>query len=216
MAVTGSRRTVASGLVVVASVTYLIGIAPTGSLYATSYVRGFIDTMTNRGAEVEVETRNPSVELERTEPRAHFVRLGQYLAEPDRAELPVLFYGPAWDISPLVGVCPEDYKLDDLMYSEFRRPEAVYLEENPGALIVIRTRDYEYLYGLSSAISPVVDRNLTPTKKLGRWLSTVHYDAANVQNQLHREARARLTGARLPITHRRSVEFGNYTVLEPN
>ena len=216
MTVAGAYRRVANGLVIVASATYLIGIAPTGSLYATSYIRGFMDTISERSAVAKLETRGPSIEFERTEPRAQFVELGQYLAAPERANRPVLFYGQAWAIQSRVGVCAEDYKLDDLMYSEFRRPEAVYLKEHPRALVVIRNEDYEYLFGPANENTPVSDRKLSITKRLGRWLSTVHYDASAIQDRLHREARARLTGQSLTTTHKRAARFGDYFVLAPN
>ena len=216
MAVVATHRKLANGLVIVASVTYLVGIAPTGSLYASSYLSGLTDTLMNRSTIIAVETRGSSIEFERTEPREDLVALGQYLGSTERSDRPVLFYGQAWVTAPLVGVCSQDYKLDDLMYSEFRRPEADFLEQNPDALIVLRTGDYENLYSLKEANTPVTDRKLTPTKQLGRWLSTVHYDAADMQNRLHQAARARLTGKSLPMTHKHTAQFGDYIILEPN
>lgn len=215
MAVKGKARKVVNALVIITSVTYLIGIAPTGSLYAKSYVQGFIDIVSNRSAGEEIRTRTTSIEFERTEPEEQFVNLGRYLAESERADRPVLFYGQAWAIQSRVGVCAEDYKLDDLMYSEFRRPESVFLEKNPDALVVIRNNDYEYLFEPANASAVVEEMVLTPTKRLGRVLSTVHYDAASIQDRLHREARARLTGAHLATTHKRVMQFGEYIVLEP-
>jgi len=212
MAIPYVQGKVARGLVIVATVTYLVGIAPTGSMYARSYVHGFIDTVLKHGTTVEAVTRSPSLEFERTEPRPQYVEMGRYLAAPERAGHPVLFYGRAWWVPPLVGVCPGGYKLDDLMYSEFTRSESEYLKLNPDALVVIRLEDYESLYGLREKRTQM---ELTPFKQLGRWLSTVHYDAAGIETRLKDETREHLTGRYLPLTHKSVAAFGDYVVLAP-
>ncbi|HYQ72172.1 MAG TPA: hypothetical protein VET88_09630, partial [Gammaproteobacteria bacterium] len=212
MAITGMQQKVAKGLVVMASVTYLVGIAPTGSLYVTSYLHGFVDTLSHRGMSVESVTRVSNFEIERTEPRSQYVELGRYLAAPERAGRPVLFYGRAWWVPPLVGVCAGGYKLDDLMYSEFSRPESEYLKQHPDALIVMRVDDYESLYGLREKHARM---EMTPFKRLGRLLSTVHYDATSIESQLKDKARERLTGRSLPKTHTRVAQFGDHVVLAP-
>lgn len=211
----GIGRKVTQPLIVLVSLTYLVGIAPTGSLYAESYLRGMVDTIGNRYSKIEFDTRSPSFEVERTEPRRDLIELGEYLAAPERAHRPVLFYGRAWVVAPLVGVCAQDYKQDDLMYSEFRMPESVFLNKNPDALIVIRKRDYELLYDLTDVDTLIAGRVMTPTKQLGRWLSTVHYDAANTESLLQDEARTRMTGVQLPLNYKKAEQFGRHIVLAP-
>ena len=215
MAIGMPQRRVASALVVVASVTYLVGIAPTGSLYAVSYVRGFQDMFRAGQPVVGAVTRVPSIEFERSEPRSEFVSMGSYLAQPERASRPVLFYGRAWPVPLQVGVCAGDYKLDDLMYTEFRRPESSYLRKHPEALVVMPRDDYESLYSLRDSAEPVVRMPLTPTKQLGRWLSTVHYDGAAREGRLQDEARERLTGNYVRSRYKLAARFGDYVVLEP-
>lgn len=215
MAVIDTQRGLARGLIVVASLTYLIGIAPTGSLYAASYLRGFVDTLSGPpGASEKDVTRTHSIEFERTQPGADFVAMGRFLAAPERAHRPVLFYGRAWDVPPRVGVCPGDYKLDDLMYSEFSRPESSYLEEHPDTLVVIRSEDYKRLYGLADRNASQSGLVLTPTKQLGRWLSTVHYDSAEAEARLQDETRERLTGKYIRNSYKLAADFGSYVILE--
>jgi hypothetical protein len=216
MALSPAARRLAFGLAIVASATVLVGIAPTGSLYATSYVRGFMDTVVAEPRPIrEGATRSRAIERERSHPRTEFVALGRYLAEPQRVNQPVLFYGRAWNIPVRVGVCPADYKLDDLLYSEFRQPEAVYLRAHPDALVVMRGDDYRRLYGLIDPDTPHSSTVLTPVKQLGRWLSTVHYDAAETEARLQDETRARLTGAYIRSRYAATAGFGDYVVLAP-
>jgi hypothetical protein len=217
-AMTASRpqRKLAVGLAGVAAVTFLVGVAPSGSLYVVSYLRGLTDTLTGvpRGAR-EAPTRAYSIEFERTAPNADLVALGRYLAEGERAGKPVLFYGRAWDIPPRVGVYPEDYKLDDLLYTELREPEAVYLKKRRDALVVMRVDDYRRLYRLIDPNTPRARQPLTPVKQLGRWLSTVHYDGSENEARVQDETRERLTGSYVRAAYEFAADFGAFVVLAP-
>ena len=216
MGLTASARRTALWLVAVASLTYVVGIAPTGSLYASSYLRGLRDTLSGTRTSLVDATRSGSIEFERTQPRADIVALGRYLAEPERADRPVLFYGRAWALPHLVGVCPQDYKLDDLMYTEFNHPEAAYLRDHPDALVVMRRDDYWRLYHAADASASAPRVPLTPMKQLGRWLSTPHYDSTDLEGRLQDETRERLTGSYIRSTYRRAAEFGDNVVLASN
>ena len=208
-------RTTATTLVAVAAATYLIGIAPTGSLYASSYVKGLADTVLGRENALPFASRGRSIESERTSPRAHILALSEFLAMPENNQRPVLFYGRAWVAAPLVGVCSRDYKLDDLMYSAFRKPEAEFLNENPGALVVLHERDYRNLFVNADMVPSRHHREMTVAKRVARWASTVHYDAASTESFLQDSTRIRLTGARMTATHVYAERFGEYFVLSP-
>ena len=193
----------------------LVGNAPMGSRYAVGYVDGLIDTLTAvpRGTD-DGTTRVRSIEFERTHPRADLVALGRYLAAPGRSHQPVLFYGRAWDISPRVGVRPEDYKMDDLLYTEFSQPDSNYLRKHKDALVVIQSPDYQRLYGLDPN-TPRTSIELTPVKQLGRWLSTPHYDSLDTEARLLDETRDRLTGAYVRSNYVFAARFDEYVVLAP-
>lgn len=205
----------AFALAATASVTMLVGNAPMGSRYAVGYVDGLIDTLTAvpRGTD-DGTTRVRSIEFERTHPRADLVALGRYLAAPGRSHQPVLFYGRAWDISPRVGVRPEDYKMDDLLYTEFSQPDSNYLRKHKDALVVIQSPDYQRLYGLDPN-TPRTSIELTPVKQLGRWLSTPHYDSLDTEARLLDETRDRLTGAYVRSNYVFAARFDEYVVLAP-
>ena len=214
LALTATERRLAGSLIVVGALTFLVGIAPTGSLYVVSYIRGLRDTVAGSPKGMSgVVTRTYSIELERTHPRAQVVALGQYLAEAERRDRPVLFYGRAWDLPPRIGVCPAHYKLDDLMYTEFSRPEVDYLRLHADALVVARADDYRRLYELADPDGPPPVQPMTPTKQLGRWLSTVHYDSAETEARLQDETRTRLTGDYVRANYVLDREFGDLVVL---
>jgi hypothetical protein len=208
----GLRR-LALGLVLIASLSFLVGIAPMGSLYVTSFLRGAVDVLSATPTGAQAGSRVRGIETERTHPRADLLALSSYLNGPERADQPVLFYGRTWDVPPRIGVCPAHYKLDDLMYSEFSRREAAFLEEHAATLIVIREEDYTRLFGLSDGDASHAALVLTPAKQLGRWLSTVHYDSAETEARLQDEARERLTGGYVRSRYAPAARFGDLVVL---
>jgi hypothetical protein len=206
----------AMGLVVLASLTYFVGILPNGSLYSYSYLNGLRDTLAGptRAAPAEDAARLAGLEFERSVPRPAFVSLARYLAAPERKQLPVLFYGRAWVVAPMVGVCSRDYKLDDVMYSELSGWELTFLQQHPESLVVLQRSDYERNYGLADPNAAHYPMQLTPAKQLGRWLSTVHYDAAQIEARLQDQARDSATGAYVRGRYRLAAEFDQLVVLE--
>jgi hypothetical protein len=187
------------------------------SLLARSYVRGVIDVVSSRpSGSPEARALASGFERERADPDGDLVALGLFLKTGAYRDRPVLFYGRAWALSARIGVCPAHYKLDDLMYSEFTRREADYLERNPEAVIVIRRDEFARLYGKIAESAPHSSLVLSPMKQVGRWLSTVHYEAAETEARLQNEARTALTGRFVRAAYTPVADFNEYVVLARN
>jgi hypothetical protein len=215
---TQGERRVAFAAVAASSLTYLVGIAPTGSHYAAGYVRGLVDVVSGtEPAPASGTTRSRCLEFERTHPRPHLVALGAFLAREDLASRPVFFFSGAWHLGPFVGVCRTDYPLDDLMYSEDLRPSEAYLRQHPDALVVLRREDYERLFaGRESAVSAAKYwQTLTATKRLGRWLSTPHYDAKPGEERLKNREQDERVGHFIRARYELLEAFEDYLVLRP-
>ncbi|MGQ0734412.1 MAG: hypothetical protein ACT4QD_12235 [Acidobacteriota bacterium] len=207
-------RGLAFSLVVLASATFLVGIAPMGSLYVTSYIRGLADTIAARPTgSAQTRVLGKGLEGERSHPDEELVALGIQLQSAEYRSRPALFYGRAWTLSSRIGICPAHYKLDDLMYTELTRPEAAYLEDYPDTVVVMRRDEFSWLYGPRDETNVHASLTLTPVKQLGRWLSTVHYDAADTEARLQNETRARLTGAYIRAAYEPAKVFGDYVLL---
>jgi hypothetical protein len=213
----GEHR-IACALVVVSSLTYLIGIAPTGSHYAAGYVRGSLDVVSGtEPTPAGGSTRSHCLEFERTHPRPQVVALGEFLAREDLARRPVFFFGGTWHLGPFLGVCRTDYPLDDLMYSEDLRPSEAYLRQHPEALVVLKREDYERLFeGSAPAVSAAQYwQTLTATKRLGRWLSTPHYDAKPGEELLKSREEDERVGRFIHSRYELFEEFEDYLLLRP-
>lgn len=212
-----AARRWATALIAVAAATYLFGNLPTGSLYASAYVRGLADVVAGRPLQRPPpgSSRQPALEYERSEPRPGITALARYLAEPQRATTPVMFYGRAWVIAPMIGVCSQDYKLDDVMFPAGSGSEREFLTAHPQSLVVLRSSDYERIYGLGDPASPRIPEPLTPTKQAARWLSTVHYDAQELEARLQDNARDGDVGAYIRSRYRLSQDFGPYVLVAP-
>jgi hypothetical protein len=213
----GERR-VALALVAASSLTYWIGIAPTASHYAAGYARGALDVLSGSDPPpAGAATRARCLEFERTHPRPELVALGSVLAREDLARRPVFFFAGTWHLGPFLGVCRGDYPLDDLMYSEDQRPSAAYLRAHPDALVVMQRADYERLFeGRESALSAATYwQGLSATKRLGRWLSTPHYDAKPGEERLKAREQDERVGHSIRARYEALEAFGDYLLLRP-
>jgi hypothetical protein len=206
---TGSRVVV--GLITVAGLAQLIGLAPTASYFAGGVARGALDALNGRPAAGPIDSRMYSVESELTTPREEVVELAAFLAAPERAARPVFFYGDRWALGYHVGVCPSGYSFYDLLYSDAKAPMRTFLTENPDAYVIMGSDAYQRLFEGASA--PGTERHLSITKRLGAWLSTVHH----LQTPIEREAKYHLwkreLGAALAENWVRVAQFGEEVVL---
>lgn len=201
-------------LICIAAVTYLAGSYPAIRSYAGAYANGARDVLTGvEPADTSAyPLRGPATETERSYPRAELLELGAYLARPENIDLPVLYYGSNWLVSPLIGACPQDFKLDALMYSEFDRPERDFLIANPGTIVVMSVEDYERLY--EGAPVPQGD-DLDTTRKVLSWVASPHYTQGWLEANLLNAARDRVTGAWLLENYDFVERFGRSVILRP-
>ena len=204
-------------LIGITSFTYLIGIYPTGHHYMKVYLRGAQDVLTAvPTADIDPGNfRAPSVQFERTTADPDIVALGGFLATPAQAHKPVLFHGKTWFLSTHAGICRQDYKHDDIMYSEIERPERDFLVQNPDALVVMFRSDYERIYGFTDPDSSVRDWPWRRVEKLARWTTTVHRQQRVIEGKLLNQARDNVTGRYIRDHYQVLSEFGVYMVLAP-
>jgi hypothetical protein len=212
-------RRMATALVVLVAVTYTIGQAPLGSYYLKGLVRGGRDVLLGEGraAPAPVAMRAPAISLERTHPNADELRLASYLAEPVRANRPVLFYGDMWALGPHIGVYKTDHLNDSFIYSDERgHALETFLADRPGAIVIIDSLVYRRLYGLDAGDSATVTRGyLRPTrvKSLISWLSSVHYRGSKVEYLIRERRWTEGVGSYVRDRFRPIASFGNMIVL---
>ena len=212
-------RWVATTLIVIIAATYLVGILPSGSLYASGLLRGLRDSIAPQATTgvIAVKTRAPTVEIERSHPDLEAIRMGEYLADESRADRPVFFYYDLWELGIYVGVPKTDFINDDFLYSDERGDLLRnYLEEREEVIVVISRPVYERLFGLSN---PKEDSELelryqtSVTKSLAKRLSTVHYQGVETELQLKEQRWERTVGDYVRSHFGLVAEFGDYLVL---
>jgi hypothetical protein len=214
-------RAVALVCVVVASSTYLLGSAPSGSFLAQGYVRGAKSLITGQGADLSaVVARRPPLGWQGRELDPDIVGLAAFVAQPEHADRPVFFYSDTWSLGKQIGVCKADYLNDDFLYSDEMGFEAgEYLAEHPDALVIIKQPVYDRLFGLADPDSIPEFRRYyrdTITKRIASILSSVHFREVETELRV-RDARWRRTvGVRVQAGWSKAAEFGNNLVLAPN
>lgn len=217
----------AVGLLLLAGTTYLFGLLPNGSHVARGWWRGLVDTAVAPippGAALDIPigcclTRAPTIELERSHPRPEILQLADYLAQPDRANAPVLFYGDLWSLGVNIGVYKTDLINDDFLYSDERGLALrQFLIDRPTALVIIRRPLYDRLYGLADPHSfPEMAERFSPTlaKQLGGWLSTIHYHGVEMEQGVREQRWTRTVGVYVRDHYQSVAEFGDMLVLAP-
>jgi len=204
---------------VIASATYLVGLAPEGSWVAAGYLKGLHDSVTASGTADgrPANLRNTSIEVERSHPRSDVIRLGEFLEEHGGSENPVFRYGTTWGLDTALGICKTQYSLDDNLFLEDRKPSVQYLKQNPGALVIMDKEEFMWVFGFIDQSEIVADplvQNMTLTKSLASWLSTVHFRVANVEKTVKYAYWKRVVGDYIHVHYQRVAEFGSTVVLK--
>jgi hypothetical protein len=212
------------GLISVIAVTYFAGLTPEGSFYGRGLLRGLRDSISPPGANIldleKVVTRAPTIEIERSHPDPDILALGEYLADPARAESPVVLYNRLWGLDKRIGVYKSGYPTDDFLLSdESGREVRTFLQEHEDALVVLSTAEYSKLWGLvdstdyeeSSRIYPK-----TPTKSVLGWLSTVHFTAAEIERVEKDKRWERTVGVYVASQYSKIADFGDFVVVARN
>lgn len=200
-------------LVGVIGVTRLIGMHVTLSFVLNGLMHGAYDTLRGQPRGGGIAMRGYSVENERSWPNADFVRLGNYLAEPARADRPVLFYGDRWWLAYHTGVRPSGYAFYVLLYSDELKPLRSELLAHPRTLIVLSQDAYDLAYSgkpLASDPGP-----LPRAIRLAGWLGSVHFSQARIERTIKYELWQRRFGDLLRSRYRLAATFGDQLVLEP-
>jgi hypothetical protein len=200
------------GLIAIAAFAQTVGLAPIGSYFASGLARGALDVITGKATTGDFKSRTYSVERERSEPNANLIALAEYMAEPERAERPVLFYGDRWWMGYHIGVCPSGYSFYDSLYSDAERPMLSFIDKNPDSLVVMSADVYDRLL-LGGATQKIEPRELSLTERLGSWLSTVHYQQSPIEREIKFQLWKESLGDRLMADWTRIAQFDQEVIL---
>jgi len=199
-------------LVGVAGVTRLIGMHVTIGMMLSGLMHGAYDSLRGHPRGTRLSTRAYSVESELSWPHADFAQVGNYLAEPSRAQRPVLFYADRWWLAYHAGVCPTGYSFYILLYSDELKPIAAELLARRDTLIVLSKDAYELTY---SGKSLRLDGGPVPLPiRVASWLGSVHFSQSQAERVIKYELWQRRFGDLLRRRYRLAAEFGDQVVLE--
>ena len=208
----------AGALVFVLVCTYAVALLPSLSFVAQGWVAGLSDSIRRPVLpSAGVVTRAPNVELERAHPDAELLRAGAYLAESDKRNKPVFFYGEAWGLDKRLGVYKTAYVTDDVLLSDDAGLSTRnQLEHQPDTLVVIDREAYTRLFGIdrTNALTETAWYGDTRIKIIAGWLSTVHFAAAPVERRARENRWERTIGSYLRTHYQNVAEFGDIVVLE--
>lgn len=210
----------AVALILVMGFTYLAALSPSGSYYARGLLLGFRDTAMSPGQAptVMAQTRGLTIEPERSFPDPDVMGLGGYLADTERRERPVVLYAGVWGLDKRIGVYKQTYLTDDFLLSD-QSGYAVrdFLQARPDAFIVMERQIYQSTFSTPDAnIRPEPLRVYaeTATKKVLSWLSTVHFNAVEIEHQEKLQRWDRTVGYYVRSHYHQVAEFGDLVVLE--
>jgi hypothetical protein len=214
----------AISLILIMAATYFAALTPTGSYYASGLIRGLRDSvMAESRQEIhEVNTRAPTIELERSFPSPDVLELGRYLADPIRKHRPVVLYSRLWSLDKRLGVHRMTYPTDDFLLSD----QAGYgvrdfLEEREDAVVIMDRPIFEHIFHVvdpnedARTMADYRDRRetKTPVKRVLRWLSTIHYSAAPIETEEKEKRWERTVGSYVRTHYHKVAQFGELIVL---
>lgn len=217
---TRSTKVLALSLIGIFSATFLLGNLPSASYLAQGWIGGLRDSVFSIPASggAVPNTRAPIIEVERSYPDPAHMQLAGYLAAPQRASLPVLFYSTTWPLGKQIGVYKEDFSNDDFLYSnESGEHIRRWLEDRPEALVIMYREVYDRLFGLTDPSNfPELERQFQPsiTKTLASKLSTVHFKAVRVENKLKERRWHDTVGVPILRDYELVAEIGPYVILD--
>lgn len=176
-------------LVAIVAFTHAFGNAPSAAYAAQGLARGALDVVTGAGtfAGCPPDVQAPCIESERSEGRAEYVALAEYLAAPERRGRRVLLYGDLWGIGPRIGVYKGDHLNDDFIYDDARGLAAgAWVSEKPDAMVVMTRPAYDRLFAAPGAdtVGATSKFRATTVARIGEWLSSGHYRGVRVERPL--------------------------------
>jgi hypothetical protein len=209
----------ALALITVVAATYLLALAPTASFFMRGDWLGMRDVLAgvpNATAQPGL-TRQPSIEFERSHPDSDVVATAAYLASPERRGNPVFFYGRAWSYDKRLGIVKITYANDDFLLEESWGDRYRHsLEEQPDALIVMETQEFERLFGFADRARNTGPRDYYEgsfMKTLSAWLSTVHYQAIPLELKIKEQRWEQTIGGFVRTRYTVVRQFGFFTIL---
>ncbi len=220
---TATQRRLAFAAIALIAVTYGPGMAGTGRLWAQGLVLGARDVLTGRppGGVAPDPARTVTIGRERAAFNPAAIALGEYLAEPERGDAPVVFYERTWGLDKVVGVAKPIgvYAIDDYLASDAAGDSIrAFLEARPKALVVIHQTSWDYLLDPASAAPYGSMFWFGPTRgRLARFLerwSSSHFGTSVVEERvLKRNRWARTVGEFVKASYAPAATFGVWIVL---
>ena len=212
-----NTRRLALALIVIASLTRLVGLLPSGSYFLDGLVRGGKDSYSRLfgGTGPETHPLDPAsygILAELSHPPAKLVSLREYLSGSERKQRPVIFYNRLWAVAAFAGACPAGYSYYPLVYANQYDPITRWLDKNRNALVIMSEPDYRQLFESDFAQSE--PRTLTATKRLASWTSSIHFTQKAPEAAIKFEAWKRILGDYLVSNYHESGRIGDMVILE--
>lgn len=199
-------------LIVVAVITRLIGVMPTTSYFLSGLVNGVKDITTEVPTSGQISSRVLNTLEENTTLDQQKVSMANFFTEPAINSFPVVFYWDRWEMGAQLGVVPQGYSFYQLMYTDQLKPMKVFFRENHNTLVVMSEESYGFLFENKSITDNQPE--LTITKKIGSWLSSIHYSQKVLEKKIKREMWRQNIGNYLSEHYEKKEKFGDTVVLE--